>query len=86
MVKLEISVVKDGQYLGITDGKKVIMIRDAFGGVVEKFSHLIPVFEGPEQYVDIMPPDLYLITTELEASIDTIQAPNSTEPLELHPD
>lgn len=84
MIKLDISVVKDGKYLGVSNGTKVLMIRDAFGVPVEKFEHLIPVFEGPERYIDIMPPDLQLLVNEFEASIDTLNTP--TESVDLRAD
>jgi hypothetical protein len=83
-MELAITIVKDGSYLGVTNGTKVLMVRDAFGVVTPTYKHLIPIFEDNGQTTEISPIDMAFLLKEFEASIDTIAKP--AEPLELRAD
>lgn len=72
MEPLQINVVRDGMYLGITDGVKIVMIRDAFGVLQDvRFAHLVIVLESPITTAELLEPDFKLIKDALDASSET---------------
>jgi hypothetical protein len=83
MESLSVTVVRDGKYIGLTDGKKVLMIRDAFGKTNPVYEHLIGIFGGYATGATLLQPDFELIKKGLEESNETTI---TAKPLELPAD
>ena len=84
MEPLQINLVRKGKYIGITDGKKVITIRDAEGVATPAFSHLVPTFESGSRSVDLSVDDFLMLRQALEESLETIV--EATDPVDVPTD
>jgi len=78
METMRINLIKDGKYAGITDGKKFIVLRTAFGVVTPGFAHLMPIFDSKTQVVDLGVDDFLMIQKALQESTNAIIAPTES--------
>lgn len=69
METININLVRDGNYTGITDGTKIVMIRDPDGKVTPGFEHLMPIFDSKTQSAALSIDDFLMIKKALEDSL-----------------